>query len=73
MNSNKVWRWAEKTNPSNYVLPFGRYKGRTLAQVDRSQRGHQWLLWAMDRLEAPNVVKAIKEFLSQRINSRPQF
>jgi uncharacterized protein (DUF3820 family) len=61
MNPGLLFREA-KAKP--FRMPFGRYKGKTLAQINRSIRGHQYLLWAADRLEFPTIVKAIKEFLS---------
>lgn len=62
------WFWsptkAPPTRPGSYTMPFGRYKGRTLAWIDRSHR--DYLLWCVDRLKAGAVTEAIKRFLAER-------
>ena len=54
------------TNPGDYVMPYGKHKGRKLATINRSQIGHEYLLWAVDRLDSQHVVEAIKTFLATK-------
>ncbi len=47
-----------------YMMPFGKHKNRTLAEIGRSQSGLDYLRWAADALDKQNIVEAIKTFLA---------
>ncbi len=66
MNKTKAFKQAAAPKTSGFVLPFGQYRGRTLGEVAKSQRGLEYLQWAMDRFEPGSVVDAIKAYITKR-------
>jgi hypothetical protein len=56
-------------NPANVVVHFGRYSGKTLAEIKAiGKEGEGWLGWCADTFQAKNekdaaLKRAVKAFL----------
>jgi hypothetical protein len=48
---------------SEYVIPFGMFKGQTIDDCATSDRGLRWLDWARDRIQDNAFRAAIRTYL----------
>jgi uncharacterized protein (DUF3820 family) len=59
-------RWAAHPmtygRAAQFVMPFGKYRGSTLAEIDRAD--HPYLVWAAHEISSPSVKRAIICFVS---------
>ena len=46
---------GDKRRALQLVMPFGKYAGQTLEEIDRDRRGHEYLAWAARNLEFRNA------------------
>ena len=44
-----------------FVMPFGKFKGMSLDEIATENRAY--LEWAVDSLDKPNIVRAIRAYL----------
>lgn len=47
-----------------FSMPFGKYKGLTLAEIDRKDASY--LNWLKDNVEPGSVARAVEHFISNR-------
>lgn len=61
-------KWApqekEYSELKNFILPFGKYRGKTLGQVDEAD--FEYLEWLGANSNNKNVQKRIKEFIEEK-------
>ena len=51
----------ETVDINNWIIPFGKHKGKTLVEVDKTD--HQYILWAKENIKDGMMKRLIEEFL----------
>lgn len=54
--------WKRHVSNSEFVMPFGKYRGMTLLEI--LDRDRHYLEWALNNFESGNLVNRIEEVLA---------
>jgi len=66
---NRGWAATPPSEYPRYVMPYGRFMGKTLAEIAQRASGRSYLEWCAVNLKSDRVREVISVFLAQQVKT----